>query len=72
MLSGCNPLNLMGTGSLLHSFITNNTVGMATGTVGIAVEETTGKSPLEHVIGSIDVSPKKEKLKSKKVIWLYD
>ena len=62
----------MGTGSLIHSFFTNNTVGIATGTVGIAVEETTGKSPLEHVIGSIDTSPKKAKLKPEGVIWLYD
>ena len=48
LLTACNPL--VGVSSFVHSVVTGNTVGVATGAAGLAVEETTGKSVTEHAI----------------------
>ncbi len=68
LLSGCNVL---GTGSLFHSMFTGNTVGIATGGAGLAIEENTGKSPLEHILNEINPPPKKKPKPKEGVSWSY-
>tara|TARA_Y100000114_G_scaffold89561_1_gene83118 strand:+ start:1109 stop:1366 length:258 start_codon:yes stop_codon:yes gene_type:complete len=67
LLGGCNVL---GAGSLMHSVFTGNTVGIVSGGAGIAIEENTGKSPLEHVIA--EITPKKIKTEPDGIIWSYE
>ena len=69
LLSGCNVL---GTGSFFHSMVTGNTVGTATGVAGLYVEENTGKSPLEHILYSINPPPKPKPKPKEGIVWSYE
>ena len=37
-LAACNPLHVVGTGNLVHSVVTGNTQGVATGLAGKAID----------------------------------
>jgi len=67
LLSGCNPI--IGVSSFVHSVLTGNTVGIATGGAGIAVEQTTGKSVTDHVLDGI--LPKEKIQKPETVQWIF-
>lgn len=67
LLAGCNPV--IGVSSFVHSVVTGNTVGIVSGSAGIAVEQTTGKSVTEHVLDGI--IPKEKIQKPKTVQWIF-
>ena len=67
LLNGCNPI--IGTTSLMHSFMTGNTVGTITGSAGIAIESHTGKSVTAHMWEKIKPAPKYDQEKKE---WIYD
>mgnify|MGYP001028592780 CR=1 FL=1 len=56
-LGGCSPLvfanPIIGASSLAHSIVTGNTLGIITGTGGMAIENVTGSSVGEHVWNSV-------------------
>jgi hypothetical protein len=72
-VSACSPL---GTGSFLHSLWSGKVAGIITGGAGIAIEDQTGKSPLEHVMDEFNPPPpppvKKVAKKSQGVTWSYE
>ena len=56
-LAGCSPLvfanPIIGVSSLAHSIVTGNTLGIITGTGGMAIENVTGSSVGEHVWNAV-------------------
>ena len=69
-VSACSPL---GTGSFLHSLWSGKVAGIVTGGAGLAIEDQTGKSPLEHVIDEFNPPPVKKVAKnSQGVTWSYE
>ncbi|MDB4378403.1 hypothetical protein N9Z41_01400 [bacterium] len=72
-VSACSPL---GAGSFLHSLWSGKVAGIVTGGAGLAVEDQTGKSPLEHVMDELNPSTpptiKKVAKNSQGVTWSYE
>ena len=48
VLNGCNPL--LGTGSFVHSVVTENTVGQVMGISNIVLKNRTGKNFSQHIL----------------------
>ena len=47
-LTACSPLHFIGTGNLVHSIITGNTQGVATGIAGKAIPNPFEKEDVEQ------------------------
>ena len=47
-LASCGPLHFIGTGNLLHSIVTGNTQGVATGIAGKALPKPFDKQEVEQ------------------------